>query len=196
MSFFVTRPPVPVPCTVLGSTPCSDAIRATTGETNVRPLPDAGAAVGVGAGVGAVGSAVSVAAASDASEAAWVAGSGGASGAGADTSGAVTSDASGAITASTVPTSTVSPSWTRIFATMPSPGLGTSVSTLSVEISSNDSSRAIGSPSCLSHFVIVPSETDTPICGMTTSTCVSVAMISPSTPRSLSIPLRRLRPEG
>ena len=76
-----------------------------------------------------------------------------------------------------MPTSTVSPSWTRIFATTPSPGLGTSVSTLSVEISSSDSSRAIGSPSCLSHFVIVPSETDTPICGMTTSICVSVAIV-------------------
>ena len=48
-----------------------------------------------------------------------------------------------------VPTSTVSPSWTRIFATTPSPGLGTSVSTLSVEISSSASSRAIGSPSGL-----------------------------------------------
>ena len=40
MSFLVTRPPVPVPCTAFGSTPCSDAIRATTGETKVRPLPD------------------------------------------------------------------------------------------------------------------------------------------------------------
>ena len=50
---------------------------------------------------------------------------------------------SGAITARTVPTSTVSPSWTRICATTPSPGLGTSVSTLSVEISSSGSSRPI-----------------------------------------------------
>ena len=39
MSFFVTRPPVPVPATAFGSTPCSAAIRATTGETNVRPFP-------------------------------------------------------------------------------------------------------------------------------------------------------------
>ena len=51
----------------------------------------------------------------------------------------------------------------------PSPGLGTSVSTLSVEISSSGSSASICSPSCLSHFVIVPSETETPIWGMTTS---------------------------
>ena len=39
---------------------------------------------------------------------------------------------------------------------MPSPGLGTSVSTLSVEISSSGSSRAISSPSCLSQRVTVP----------------------------------------
>jgi hypothetical protein len=35
----------------------------------------------------------------------------------------------------------------------------------------------------LSHFVIVPSETDTPICGMTTSMAVSVAT-APSTRRA------------
>ena len=39
MSFFVTRPPRPVPGTAAGSTSCSAAMRATTGETNVRPLP-------------------------------------------------------------------------------------------------------------------------------------------------------------
>ena len=39
MSFFVTRPPVPVPGTCDGSMPCSAAIRATTGETNALPLP-------------------------------------------------------------------------------------------------------------------------------------------------------------
>jgi len=40
MSFFVTRPPRPVPSTCETSTPCSDAIRATTGETNVfSPAP-------------------------------------------------------------------------------------------------------------------------------------------------------------
>ena len=55
-------------------------------------------------------------------------------------------------------------------------GLGTSVSTLSVEISSSASSASIVSPSDLSHFVIVPSETETPIWGMTTSTSVPVAI--------------------
>ena len=84
------------------------------------------------------------------------------------------------ITASTVPTSTVSPSWTRISARTPSPGLGTSVSTLSVEISSSGSSSAMVSPGCLSHFVTVPSETDTPIWGITTSTWVPVLTSSAS----------------
>jgi hypothetical protein len=84
--------------------------------------------------------------------------------------GAAVAPASSPISASLVPTGTVSPSWTRICATTPLPGLGTSVSTLSVEISSSGSSAWISSPSPLSHFVIVPSETETPICGITTST--------------------------
>ena len=46
---------------------------------------------------------------------------------------------------------------------MPVAGLGTSVSTLSVEISSRVSSASICSPTCFDHFVIVPSETETPI---------------------------------
>ena len=57
-------------------------------------------------------------------------------------------------------------------------GDGTSVSTLSVEISSSVSSASTVSPTCLFHFVIVPSETETPICGMTTSTALVVAISS------------------
>jgi hypothetical protein len=79
----------------------------------------------------------------------------------------------------TVPTATVSPSCTRTRPSTPSAGEGTSVSTLSVEISSSGSSAAMDSPSVLSHLVIVPSETDTPIWGITTSTTVPVA-IEPS----------------
>ena len=61
MSFFVTRPPEPVPGTWDGSTPCSEAIRATTGDTNAFPLPDGcGAAEGGAAeGPGAVGAGLS-----------------------------------------------------------------------------------------------------------------------------------------
>jgi hypothetical protein len=60
MSFLVTRPPRPVPETWFTSTPCSEAIRATTGETNVfSPAPSAcaGAGGGVGAGAGGGGGA-------------------------------------------------------------------------------------------------------------------------------------------
>jgi hypothetical protein len=42
----------------------------------------------------------------------------------------------------------------------------------------------------LSHFVTVPSETETPICGMTTSTAVPVAI---SRPPALVQPPRRRR---
>jgi len=71
---------------------------------------------------------------------------------------------------------------TMISVTTPLAGDGTSVSTLSVEISSSDSSASMGSPSCLSHFVIVPSETETPIWGMTTSIALVVAISTPLPP--------------
>ena len=210
MSFFVTRPPRPVPEICDRSTPCSAAIRATTGETKRAPFSWPSGAGGCAAGGGtstdaAVGvspSALENAALSAADS--CVAGtgrsssmsgaSGGASSAGA--SGAVgaagVAAPSGAITAIFVPTSTVSPSWTRICCTMPDAGLGTSVSTLSVEISSSVSSASIGSPTALAHFVTVPSETETPIWGMTTSTSVPVA-ISTRRPRGAR---RRRRPPG
>ncbi len=63
--------------------------------------------------------------------------------------------------------------------TTPSAGLGTSVSTLSVEISSSGSSRSIESPTCLIHFVTVPSDTETPIWGITTSVWVPVDTVPP-----------------
>ena len=128
-----------------------------------------------------------------ASAAAWaVAGSGTGSGSG-SAAGADASAPSGPISASFVPTSTVSPSWTKIFRTTPLPGLGISVSTLSVEISSNVSSASIASPSFFSHLTIVPSETETPICGMTTSMIVPVAI---STRPARAVRRRRSRPAG
>ncbi len=78
------------------------------------------------------------------------------------------------ITAMRVPTSTVSPSGTRISETTPLPGDGTSVSTLSVEISTIVSSASTRSPTCFRQRVIVPSDTLTPIWGITTSTAVPV----------------------
>src|SRR5207244_11486199 len=65
-----------------------------------------------------------------------------------------------------VPTGTVAPSSTRIFRTVPATGEGTSVSTLSVEISNNGSSRSTESPSRFSHFKIVPSTIVSPSCGI------------------------------
>src|SRR5579884_1435140 len=179
MSFFVTRPPEPVPGTWEGSIPCSPAILATTGETNALPLPeDCSAAGGAAEGSGAVGAGVSAGDAASASASA-VAGSGASSAAGAGGSGSAAGASAAAeppICPSFVPTSTVSPSWTRICVSVPEAGLGTSVSTLSVEISSSGSSASTCSPSCFSQRVSVPSETDTPICGITTSTAVSVAI--------------------
>src|SRR3954447_17963714 len=73
------------------------------------------------------------------------------------------------IRASTTPTSTVLPTSTRISDTRPDAGDGTSVSTLSVEISTTVSSASIQSPTRFFHSTTVPSATDTPICGMVTS---------------------------
>src|SRR5260221_9471532 len=75
-----------------------------------------------------------------------------------------------AIRASTTPTSTVSSTATRISATVPLAGDGTSVSILSVEISQIVSSALIGSPTATRHAITVPSATDTPIWGIVTST--------------------------
>ena len=61
---------------------------------------------------------------------------------------------------------------------MPVAGEGISVSTLSVEISTIVSSASICSPTCFSQRVTVPSDTLTPIWGITTSTTVPVAMVS------------------
>ena len=74
-------------------------------------------------------------------------------------------------------TGTVSPSSARISRTTPVAGEGTSVSTLSVEISTIVSSASTWSPTCLAQRVIVPSDTLTPIWGITTSTTVPVDMV-------------------
>src|SRR3954470_1278103 len=76
--------------------------------------------------------------------------------------------------ASTSPTGTVTPTSTRISATRPAVGDGISVSILSVEISTIVSSRSIQSPGFFFQSAMVPSATETPICGMVTSTEVLV----------------------
>src|SRR3954447_10449739 len=70
--------------------------------------------------------------------------------------------------ASSAPTSTVSSSATTIFCRTPETGDGISVSTLSVETSSNGSSAMTWSPSCLSQRVTGPSDTLSPSAGMVT----------------------------
>jgi hypothetical protein len=72
------------------------------------------------------------------------------------------------MTASSAPTSTVSSSSATIFCRTPAAGDGISVSTLSVDTSSNGSSTATVSPTCLSHRVTVPSVTLSPSAGIWT----------------------------
>src|SRR5947207_8996936 len=55
----------------------------------------------------------------------------------------------------------------------PAPGLGTSASTLSVEISRIGSSFSTRSPAFFSHLETVPSVIDSPIWGITTSTLIA-----------------------
>ena len=63
----------------------------------------------------------------------------------------------------------VSSSSARISSRVPATGEGTSVSTLSVETSSSGSSTSTSSPTLFSHWVMVPSVTDSPSSGMVTS---------------------------
>src|SRR2546423_2872893 len=73
------------------------------------------------------------------------------------------------IRARSVRTSTVVPTSTRISARRPPAGDGTSVSTLSVEISTTISSASTQSPTRFFHSTTVPSATETPIWGIVTS---------------------------
>ena len=75
-----------------------------------------------------------------------------------------------AMRAITWPTVTVSPSSTRISTTVPLAGAGSSTSTLSVEISTIVSAALMKSPTLACHSRIVPSLTDSPAAGVTTST--------------------------
>ncbi len=78
------------------------------------------------------------------------------------------SSPSSPMTAMTSPTSTVSSSSALISSRTPAAGDGISVSTLSVETSSSGSSSATVSPTFFSHWVMVPSVTDSPSSGIST----------------------------
>ena len=212
MSFFVTRPLIPVPSSDLMSMPCSSAILRTSGLDFVRRNSSAPVALPssrcVGAGGisslfftsgftsvlcaegGAVGAPCSVvvirgfgrstaagaSAFGDSGRGELSAFAGADSFARALASGFAAGFApSPSSTATTVFTSTVSPSLNLISVRVPAAGEGISASTLSVEISNNGSSRSTWSPTFFIHLVIVPSAMDSPICGITTS----VAMMTP-----------------
>ncbi len=207
MSFFVTRLWIPVPSISPICTPCSEAILRTRGDErwrtrsskdSTRPVAetggaDAGAAAGGGGATGGGAGAGAERAAArgltsgfGAGDAAAAGGGGAASGFGAG-AGAAGAGAAAAfspaspISATTVLIATVWPSATLISRSVPAAGDGISASTLSVEISKIGSSRLTGSPTFLSHFVIVPSAIDSPICGMMTS----AAMVLPFAVSSL-----------
>src|SRR5687768_11123887 len=176
----VIRPPAPVPVIVDASSPFSAISRRTTGESSrVSPLELAGcgcSAAGAGAGAGEGGADRSPSLAAGAGAAAG-AGSGCGSGAG-DGAGAGSAAGAGAgagaapespMRARTVPTSTVSPSGTRISFNTPATGEGTSESTLSVETSNSTSSSLMLSPTFLNQRVMVPSVTVSPSWGIVMS---------------------------
>src|SRR3954469_7197659 len=181
-SAFVIRPPSPVPATVARSIPRSWASLRTIGDKMLERGPRSGIGAGgdaavacagncwacgagwggggggaacVGGGAASAGAAVPAAALSSAAGAAW----------GADAPLPLAPEPS-SISIPAVPTGTVAPSATKSFVTVPATGDGTSVSTLSVEISNNGSSALTSSPSALSHFKIVPSTIVSPSCGI------------------------------
>ncbi len=177
-SLRVMRPPSPVPRTCAGSSPCSAIMRRTSGDVTGPPVsgaPDDGTfgadgvlpagATGAQAGAGFASATFG----SGAGAAAVGCGAGGGDGA-ANAADAAAAFPESEITASRAPTSTVSPSATRISETTPAVGAGTSESTLSVDTSNSGSSAATGSPTCLNQRVIVPSVTVSPSCGIVTST--------------------------
>src|SRR5581483_10683892 len=73
-------------------------------------------------------------------------------------------------TATTAPTGATSPALTRISASTPAAVDGTSIDTLSVSISNRLSPGFTASPADLNHFVILPSATVSPSCGIRMST--------------------------
>jgi hypothetical protein len=134
MSFFVTRPLRPVPSSFEMSTLCSWAILRTSGLDFVRRSSSAVvAAVGAAGEGGGAGGAGLVS----------TGGGGGSTfGAGGDTDLTDGAEPLPSNTATTVFTSTVSPSLNRTSVNVPAAGDGISASTLSVEISNSGSSLA------------------------------------------------------
>ena len=152
------------------STPCFSASLRTSGVTYGTLSPEADTVADAAAGVLAAsffGSSLT--------------GSSSSAGAASSSAGAASSSAGAAaafaspMRAMTAPTSTVSSSSARISTMVPATGDGISVSTLSVETSRSGSSTSTVSPTALSHWVMVPSVTDSPSSGISTSVAAPVA---------------------
>src|SRR5690349_118748 len=175
MSCLLTRPPEPVPGTVVRSMPCSLAMRRTSGEECTRAASLVALAAGAtAAGCGAGGGTICGFGAGAATGTGTGAGAGAAlAGAGA---GAAAAAPAASITATTVLMGTVWPSLTLISFSTPADGDGISASTLSVEISKSGSSRSTLSPGFFSHLVMVPSKMLSPIWGITTSAAMSFSL--------------------
>jgi hypothetical protein len=141
-SAFVIRPPGPVPVIAARSMPSAAATRAATGET-FASSGSGGAADGAGAATGPFPD-------------------GALARAGAP--------APACMRAITWPTVTVAPSSARISVMVPAVGAGSSMSTLSVEISTTVWPSSTASPTFTAHSRIVPSVTDSPPVGVTMST--------------------------
>ena len=170
----VIRPPCPVPRSARGSNPCSRTRRRTSGERRIAAAsgrigeagvgperaPGAGRASGAGRSMGsdviAAGPATAVAAGADAG-----------------TSGAPSVSSS----RSTAPTATSDSIIATSRVTVPAPGLGTSVSTLSVDTSAIACPSATTSPTATSHATSVPPSTDSPSSGSVTA--VVIGRLSP-----------------
>ena len=77
----------------------------------------------------------------------------------------------------TEPTSMVSSSSAITFSRTPATGEGISVSTLSVDTSSKGSSTSTLSPTFFSHWVMVPSVTDSPNSGISTDCAMVLKLL-------------------
>ncbi|MDI2034300.1 hypothetical protein PJL15_01415 [Paenarthrobacter nitroguajacolicus] len=135
----------------------------------VTSWPSPPEAAGAASWAGAAGASSAAGASAAAGAASW-AGAAGASSAGAAS--AAEPEPSPMRTKG-APTSAVSSSATRISSMTPEIGEGISVSTLSVETSSNGSSISTRSPTCLSQRVTVPSVTLSPRAGKLTDSDMS-----------------------
>jgi hypothetical protein len=179
MSPLVTRPSLPEPGTVEGSTPLSPASRRTEGA-----CPASAVAGFAGGGGSALADFAGSAFSSGLTEAAGVF-------AGADGLAAGFAPAPSWICPSSAPTATVSPSLTAISESTPAAGAGTSIVTLSVSSSTSGSSTATASPACLNHLPMVASVTDSPSVGTRISAMTSLSSPScrarPGHPRLHSI---------